>query len=972
MARTYVSLDLETTGLDPNRDAIIEIGAVRFDGDRELEAFSTFVNPGRSIPLVVTELTGITNADVEGAPSLRRALRQLSDFVERAPVVGHNVRFDLSFLRNHSALVGNPAIDTFELAGILVPHASRYSLSNLVKELGLDFPEQTHRALDDARMAHGLYVTLLDRAMQLSPQILQELMRLGSRIDWGPVNFFRDAHYLRQRQGFQGGIGAQLAARRGVDAAGPLFIAQEEAYEPLEPRSEPRLVDIEALTDLLEEDGPIAETFAEYEYRTQQVEMLQAVAEAFNAGHHLIVEAGTGTGKSLAYVLPAIEWAVMNRQRVVISTNTINLQEQLADKDLPALAESLYEFRYQVLKGRSHYLCRREFEALRRRGPRSPEEMRVLAKVILWLPNTLDGDGDGLFLPTNEERAVWHTISAANEACDPEHCPFHQGDRCFFTLARSRAESAHLLIVNHALLLADIASQNRVLPEYELLIIDEAHHLEDAATDSLRYSVSWPMLRKTLDDLLQTGGTFPGVLSEIANAAASLPNKVRVVLDDAVVRLQDAGDLVQRQVETVFDTVDMFLRENVNTNTQYGAQLRVTERTRQQQGWDDVRLLWLQVAPHFQTVVEGLAQLAGGLEDLSVTKSSEVTDYLDNVRVRLLGGMRQLLEAHAQLHRFIAEPREGDIYWLEVRNQYPFTFNIVPLHVGAMLQKYLFEEKRSVVLTSATLRVAGSFDYLRSRLGAVGAEELAVGSPFDYQSAALLYVPTDIPEPRNHGYQQIVEQSLIELFVATEGRALALFTSYSQLRATSDAIRGPLARAGITLYTQGEGSSRAQLLDNFRKGEKSVLLGTRSFWEGVDVPGDALSCVVIVKLPFDVPSDPVVAARSEGYEDSFNEYMVPEAILRFMQGFGRLIRTATDQGIAVVLDQRLLTKRYGQSFLDSLPDPQIRRGSRKQLADIAARWLANQPLPVDPIADSDLDRPWSVPPPEDPPWFWGA
>ncbi len=968
MAKTYVALDLETTGLDPARDAIIEVGALRFDGDRVMERFSTFVNPGRKIPLFVTELTGITDADVEHAPGARKVVRDLSAFVGRDTVVGHNIGFDLSFLRQHNALRNQPHIDTFELAGILVPHASRYSLANLVQELAIDLPDQTHRALDDAIMAQALFNALLARAAQLPQQTLRELVRLGQRIRWAASYFFKDAMYIRQRQGFSGGIGAQLAQRRGGDVAGPLFVAEEEAYEPLQPRREPRPIDLDALTALLEIDGPLAELFPEYEYRPQQVEMLQAVGQAFNMEQHVLVEAGTGTGKSLAYLLPAIEWAVQNQQRVVISTNTINLQEQLAYKDLPELREILYDFRSHILKGRSHYLCRHQLQSLRRRGPATHAEMRVLAKVLLWLPNTLDGDADGLFLPTNEERAIWHSLSAANEACDPEHCRFFQGEGCFFYRARAKAEGAHILIINHALLLADMVTQNRVLPEYDLLVVDEAHHLERATTDALHYQVNWGFLNRALDELLRSSFGYPGILDDIAGLASKLPYKAQATLNEAVVRLQDAADRVQRQLDALFSEAEMFMEDHTNTHSKYGARLRVTPALRQQSTWNELSRSWAQIVPHFTTLVEGLSQLVRGLEELSVVEAPEA----ENMLGRLLGVTRRLTEAHAQLGHFIVEPSENTIYWLRTRQQHPLTFNAVPLHVGNMIREYLFSKKRSVVLTSATLRIAGTFDYLRGRLGAESADELAVGSPFDYQSAALLYITTDVPEPRNQGHQQVLDETLVELFRATEGRALVLFTSYRQLRATSNAITGKLARAGITVYAQGGGSSRAQLLDNFRKGERTVLLGTRSFWEGVDVPGEALSCLVITKLPFDVPNDPIVAARAEVYDDPFSEYMVPEAVLRFLQGFGRLIRTATDMGIVVVLDQRIVTKRYGHNFIDSLPDPLVRCGSRKELPAIAARWLEGKPIPATMAYEDELDGPWSVPPPEDPPWFWGA
>ncbi len=957
MARTYVALDLETTGLDSNRDAIIEVGALLFEEDRELDHFSTFVNPGRSIPYTVTELTGITDADVRGAPPLNQVLRQLTKFVGRSIVVGHNIYFDLSFLRRHNVLRRNRAIETFEIANILVPHAARYSLANLVRELNIDLPEQTHRALDDARMAHALFNALLERGMQLPQQTLREIVRLGHYVNWSSVNFFKDAQHHRRVQGFTGGIGAQLAGRRGGDAAGPLFM-QEEFMEPLEPREKTVPLDLEELTALLGQDSPLAQAFPDYEHRPQQIEMLQAIGEAFNQRHHLLVEAGTGTGKSLAYLLPALYWAIQNNQRVVISTNTINLQEQLAHKDIPKLAECLpYEFYFTILKGRGHYLCRRQFETLRRRGPSSIEEMRVLARALIWLPSTLDGDGDALFLPTPEDRAIWRTISATRENCDLEHCRFYASDRCFFYRARDKAESAHLLIVNHALLLADVMTQNRVLPDYELLIVDEAHHLEHATTEALRYSVSWPMLKQALNELLKGRRNFPGLLDTMRSWTSELGRKDSVTLLNTIQQVEDVAEQVSRRAEETFDTLSMFLDENKSGgNRRYAIRLRLTDSLRKQPSWDNIEVTWSQVAQPFGTLVENLSKLARALEDLDLPD-------VDQLRAPFISVTQHLAEAHAQLQSFISEPSDNYIYWLQDQNNRALSVNAVPLRVGPLVEEYLFDKKRSVVLTSATLQIAGSFEYLRDRLNAWDAQNLAVGSPFDYKSAALVCVVNDIPQPGRPGHQKGVEQALISLFKATQGRALALFTSYSQLHKTAQAITKPLADEEITVYAQGGGSSRAQLLENFREGERAVLLGTRSFWEGVDVPGEALSCLVIVKLPFDVPNDPIIAARAEDYEDAFNEYMVPEAILRFLQGFGRLIRTQDDRGIAVVLDSRIKTKRYGQRFLDSLPDPLILVERRNTLPEIAARWLAGRPLPV-----KAEPEPWSIPPPEEPPW----
>lgn len=344
---------------------------------------------------------------------------------------------------------------------------------------------------------------------------------------------------------------------------------------------------------------------------------------------------------------------------------------------------------------------------------------------------------------------------------------------------------------------------------------------------------------------------------------------------------------------------------------------------------------------------------------------------IESPRSRLVAVAQRLAETHVQLQSLIAQPSQNAVYWLESSGgasgfRDTVAFHTAPLQVGPLVREHLLSKKKTVIMTSATLRVGGSFDYLRERLDAWDAEELAVGSPFDYAEAALLYVTKDMPDPGNPGYQRAVADAMAALFEATEGRSLALFTSYSHLRATAQAITAPLARAGITVYSQGTGLSRAQLLSNFSKGERSVLLGTRSFWEGVDLPGEILSCLAIAKLPFDVPDDPLVQARSEVCDNPFNDYMVPEAVLRFLQGFGRLIRTRSDRGVVAVLDGRLVSKRYGARFINSLPGPMVRVGPVAQLPESARCWLAGEPLPS--VGAARADEPWSVPPPEEPPW----
>jgi len=937
MSRTYVALDLETTGLDAKRDAIIEIGAVKFRGDEIIDTFSTFVSPGRHIPGKITELTGIRDEDVAGAPGLHDVLPRLIQFVHQLPLVGHSIQFDLDFLSQHSQAFQNEHLDTFELASVLAPHAERYSLVSLAKMLGIEL-EQAHRALDDAMASRGLFRALLQRAATLPPRLLKEIVGHGQRAKWPAVGFFRDALEEVARQP------SKRSARAEAEtlAHGPLFSGAEKA-RPLQPTVERTMLDEEQLATLLEEGGAFESYFPDYEHRPQQVAMLRRLTQAFNRGEHLLIEAPTGVGKSLAYLIPAAHWGVQNGERVVISTNTINLQEQLNHKDLPDLTHILpFEFRASVLKGRSHYLCPARLQAMRRRGASSPDEARVLAKILVWLPETANGDGDELFLPNPVEQAIWRQLSAEHEGCDPDRCRRFREGACYFYEARRAAEASHLVIVNHALLLADIAVQNRALPEYKHLIIDEAHHLEAATTRGLSFETGRSKVRRLLREIgrVRQSGQVTGLLAEVIGHCqeARLPQEIMERVEISVGKVGVAANRAMHQSRAFFDRLEEFIEEHTEgRRSRYAFRLRITSGLRVQPAWEGVEIAWDDANLPLAAAANGLERLAGGLEELGEFNIPDAED----LTAQILGVARRLDEAREQLHHMITEPSESTVYWLKLNtNRDRLSLHAAPLHVGPLVEEHLFHKKESVILTSATLRTSGTFDFLRERLNAWDADELAVGSPFDYESSTLVYLVDNIPEPRQQGYQRAVEQGMLALFRATQGRALALFTSYSQLRATMRAIRAPLTQANITVQAQGEGVSRSQLLEGFRTGERRVLLGTRSFWEGVDVPGEALSCLAIAKLPFSVPSDPIFAARSETFEQPFFEYAVPETILRFLQGFGRLIRTDTDRGVVAIFDKRLLTKSYGSLFMESLPDPTIRQGPLELLPKAAAEWIS--------------------------------
>jgi DNA polymerase-3 subunit epsilon/ATP-dependent DNA helicase DinG len=943
--RIYVAVDLETTGLDPERDAIIEIGAVRFRADEVLDTWSNLVNPGRPIPYQIEQLTGITNMDVRKAPSLHSVTHSLARFVGRHPVVGHNVGFDLSFLQRHGLLRGNLPVDTFELASILMPHVARYSLGRLADALGIRFHTR-HRALDDAKATMKLFLRLMEQAGQLDLKTIQEICKISANSNWPLQQVFQDLQRGRARNGFAGSIGQQLMAKGALDGRGSvgLFFDGEDEPEPLQPREEPAPLDVPALTALLDEGGRLAQAFPNYEHRPQQIEVLEAVAHAIGENHHMLVEAGTGTGKSLAYLLPAIQFAAQNGERVVISTNTINLQEQIYDKDIPSLQELLpTKFRAALLKGRGNYLCQRRLDIFRRNRKLSEEEIRMLAKVLVWLPSTATGDRAELFLPTYSEQALWHQVSAEAETCSLDRCRYRENGRCFYYRARAKAEAAHLIIVNHALLLSDVAAQSRVLPPYRYLIVDEAHHLEAATTRQLSFSTQQRTLERLLNEVAQHlgAGNYTGYLAQMLKTIRRpVPAEVYGQMVELVKELQRSAETVRRNLHDFYNEIEIFLNNHVSGSQAYDKRLRLTDTVRTQPDWTNIETMGDNLCRSLHALNGGLEQLGRGLNELERYDVPDLEDLLQDLR-GLYHGLR---EHYDQFNAMLFEPSSDVIYWAKLTAQrHTVSLHAAPLHVGKLVREHLFYTKHSVILTSATLRTDEHFRFIKERLGAEDADELAVGSPFDFERQALLYLPTDIPEPNQPHYQKTMEQALVPLIRAVKGRTLVLFTSYRQLRATQRAISRPLAGADISVFAQGGGTSRAQLLANFRTTERSVLLGTRSFWEGIDVLGPALSCLVIARLPFSVPTDPIVSARAETFDDPFYEYSVPETILRFRQGFGRLIRSTTDRGVVVMMDKRVLTKRYGSKFLSSLPPCKVVRAPISELPHTAARWIDPPP-----------------------------
>jgi DNA polymerase-3 subunit epsilon/ATP-dependent DNA helicase DinG len=934
--KIFVAVDVEATGMEPGVDEIIEVAAVKFRGHEVLETFSQLVQPRHSLPLKTTRLTGIGAEALAGAPRFSAVAPEFVRFIKSYPLVGHSIEFDLAMLRAQGLQVPQPAYDTFTLATLLLPQAPVYSLIALADRLGIAHPDD-HRALNDAQVARQVFVELLELVAGLDLGALDEIVNLATQAGSPLRDLFREVQLARAR--------SALSEPLADEGSRQPEVAQPPAWQPLRPSGDITALDLDDILNFFAPDGALGRAFPGYEVREPQAEMSLAVAEALNVGQTLLVEAGTGIGKSLAYLAPAALFAAQRGERVVVSTNTINLQDQLYFKDIPDLQRILAQeqeltdgqppFQAAILKGRGNYLCLRRYKHLRHEARLAPEEAMLLLKIQLWLPTTESGDRAELLL-VEKENLAWNKVNITPETCIGPRC----GDfnNCYFFGARRQAEAAHILVVNHALLLADLAANAQVLPSYDHLVVDEAHHLEDVATDQLSFRVDQYELARFLDALYLSGGA-----RQLDGLFASLPNHFSGSMApqgavEAVERLRLAAipvvEKARLALAELFSQLRAFI-EKTTSSGHYESRLRLTTAVRRNPLWGTITVAWEQVALPLVSLGEALGRLETLLLELD---GADLAEY-DELLLGVQSYRRYLTETRVQIGHIILGDKE-DIYWLSHdRARDSVAVNAAPLHVGEILQALLFSQKRTSVLASATLTVNGSFQFVRERLGLDEALELRLDSPFDYARQALLYLPSDMPEPSQRGYQEALARTLVKLCTASGGRMLALFTSYAALRQTYEMIQEPLEEHEIVVLAQGIDGSRRNLLQRFKEFPRTVLLGTSSFWEGVDVVGDALSVLGITKLPFAVPDDPIFAARSELFADAFSEYSVPLAILKFKQGFGRLIRSKDDRGVVAVFDKRLLSKGYGKTFLASLPPCTVQRGTLAELPLVVARWL---------------------------------
>lgn len=943
---SFVAFDLETTGLNPAEHKIIEIGAVKVVDGKIVDGFDRLIDPMTDIPYHITQLTGITYDDVHGAELATDVLPQFMEFVGDLPLVAHNAPFDANFLESayksfdRTFSLTNKVYDTFELARIFVPQMRFHKLSTLLAYFKIEL-EDAHRAFDDAQGAAYLLLSIFNVLASFELETFDILNTLLDQQDWPFTDLLETARQHSTKYALSRKIGREtfdqselILADNVLGEAGCLPV---ERPQPLDPE--------EVKTTLNRLQGGLQK----YEDRPQQREMSMLVSQAFRDNQYLVVEAGTGTGKSIAYLIPAILHSLHYGERIVISTNTKNLQEQLFYHDIPLLQKMLgLDFKAVLLKGRGNYLCRRRWKEVMG-NPEielTPEERLDILPLITWVQDTNSGDvAECNGFRVHQNQTLWSKINADQNNCSTQDCKNFKNGTCFLYNIRNQSSNAHLVVINHSLLFSDISTENSVLDEYHRLVIDEAHNLERVATEYLGTTLMvWDFRTVTQRMYAKSNRGETGELiklrRKVSGASADIAWKNR--MQDHILEAITASQILWEQTQNYFRYLTDFSR-NLNNSKFYKGALKMRLKPHNaiyQEFGDQSQDLKVLISE----LRRQLERLKDGLEDVD---KNQIESY-DTLITDLSGRLSDTQSLLDTIDFFMEPDIENHVFWLEGprrSDSFDTRWRSAPLSVAELLKEKLYDHLQTIVLTSATVAVNRTFNFFNERVGLalVNEERLVtrqVGSPFNFDEQALILVPTYLPDPKSQAYTEQVANMLKNVSFLTRRGTLVLFTSYGMLNKTYQMVKDDFESRKIMLMGQGQDGSRSNILNRFKDEDTSVLFGTDSFWEGVDVPGQSLEILIITRLPFMVPDEPLVEAHQEVLQKKglspFEHYMVPKAVLKFRQGFGRLIRRRDDIGMVIITDTRVARTRYGATFLNSLPTGARRIQSERDLL-LAAR-----------------------------------
>jgi len=927
----FVALDIETTGLSEQKDEIIEIAAIRFKGGIVTEVFDSFVRPRGRVPKFIQFLTHISIEQLSSAPELKEVLGKLKQFVGKSPLVGHNIAFDMGFINHNMVMTGdfpllNERWDTADVSRIYYPFTTDHKLGTMVRYCGITL-ENAHRADADATATGYLLLKMADHitdhyTMVTNSRILS-LARMAQLESCG----FLELVLEHQKA-------TAISAPPTAKVTSPYFNLIDNSI-PATPNP--------AIDSVFGENGLFAHSFPNFEFRYGQVQMAKAVEEAFKKSEHLVVEAGTGVGKSFAYLVPSLEFAHRNKSKVVVSTNTKNLQEQLFFKDLPQLKKILpVPFKAVLVKGRENYVCERRWEEMVTQRELSAWDAQSLLHLYIWKMHTLTGDvSENSSFDRSRYSITWHKVCSDRYLCGNRKCMHYK--KCHVMSLRKEIEDASVVVANHALLLSDLRMENTTLGEYNYLVVDEAHNLMASASKHLGSSLSYTDAIVLFNQLSSSSKkSRSGYLSQLAKALEK-----SVLTEEKKNQLGSQAEHLAKVIDTakapLMDLFNMASAKCSAANSYNKLRIKTVD-----EGGDIFHLL-----DTFGRCFKDIINATQALHNiLSSMESKQVPAYEQHMENLDAFGMR-LREMEGVILTILNPDLENFALWIENnpkpdRNVPAAVLNYAPVEVNSYLCKTLYEDVPSIVFTSATLAIRGSFKYFmnQSGLGMLTEKNVVqtiVDSPFDYDEQSKLLIGGFLPEPKDKFFPNQALNCLKQIFHTVDVGTMTLFTSYRDLDAAFDFVADDLYHSSRSLYAQGKGGSRSSILEEFKRAKNAVLLGTSSFWEGVDVQGESLSLLIIYKIPFQVPSEPLVEAYIDKLErenkDSFMHYMLPNALLRIRQGFGRLIRSTSDRGLVLILDSRVSKKYYGSFFKEILPGQHIDLKSEVQMLDEITRFF---------------------------------